>query len=381
MTTRRISYRPELDGIRAIAILGVLVFHIQLMWFTHLRGDSGLLGVDLFFVLSGFLITSLLLDEHATTRTFSKSRFYGRRALRLLPALMLALLLGAFVTHLYGNGNGALPYRRAAFASLFFSGNWFGDKLGVLTPTWSLGLEEQYYLLWPLGLALALRRGVRTTRLALFTAALAGSFAAMRSALDHGVFSHASWVVVARGWSRADGVLIGTTLALVLTRDRHPVVDRILRDRGLMAASLVCVCGVSVRAAFANRATWDWILLLDCCFALLIGHVFLDARTPLSHLLRTPPLPSIGRISYGIYVFHWPIFFWARHAIPNRLTAAGAALVGTLCLAGLSFNLIERPALHLKARLARPRSTRNKTRERPRPPEPTLVAVAQRAAA
>src|SRR5437899_6434526 len=128
---RRIGYRPELDGFRAIAILAVMLFHSD-KWLPGVHVDGGAVGVDLFFVLSGFLITSLLLEERQNAGSIDRPNFYARRALRLLPALFLALILGAFVTaSVGGNGKGGMPYPHAALAALFFAGNWFQYKLGV----------------------------------------------------------------------------------------------------------------------------------------------------------------------------------------------------------------------------------------------------------
>src|SRR5882672_8926270 len=154
--TVRLGYRPSLDGVRAIAILAVLACHCE--WL-----QSGYLGVDVFFALSGFLITSLLLEEYTATGTITLRWFYARRALRLLPALLGLLVVGTSVILFTVPAEyGPLALHEAA-AVLFYVANWawlIGLPLGLYGHTWSLAIEEQFYMLWPLAL-LGLLRVIR----------------------------------------------------------------------------------------------------------------------------------------------------------------------------------------------------------------------------
>jgi peptidoglycan/LPS O-acetylase OafA/YrhL len=204
-----LGYRPALDGLRAVAVLAVLTYHVG--WIP-----GGFLGVDVFFMLSGFLITTLLCEEHARTGTISIRRFYVRRARRLLPALVLFLLIcggilfvtrpSAFWPTLGGNLLGVLSY----------GANWliiYWRGLGVFGHTWSLAIEEQFYLAWPL-LLLGLLRGARPRLIVagLVTAA-AGSLAwRLALALDGASFAR----LYAATDTHADGLLVGAALAVWL---------------------------------------------------------------------------------------------------------------------------------------------------------------------
>jgi peptidoglycan/LPS O-acetylase OafA/YrhL len=356
------GYKPEFDSIRAIAILLVLFFHTQSQWFAWLQADGGFLGVDVFFVLSGFLITSLLVNEFSETGSISARTFYARRALRLLPALALALTVGALVTYRYGNAAGNMPYPHAALATLLFSANWFSAKLGALTPMWALGLEEQYYLLWPGVLWIALRRGVRPLWLAAMSAAGAVTVAAVRSVAYHSSTAPDSWGPMSiHGWTRADGVFIGSALALIMASSGAAQFKVLLRSRPLASAAAVCAGALLVRADLHDRTTYDGIFLLNCCTALIIGHLFVDARSPASRVIRMQPLPSIGRISYGLYIFQGPMIVVGSQTSIRTLSVV-VMWTGTFVLAIASYFVVERPALALKSRLVRRGVRRRRTR-------------------
>ena len=196
ITGYHLGYRPALDGLRAFAVLWVIGFHYHLPF-----GRDGLFGVDIFFTLSGFLITVLLLEEWSHTGRISLKNFYIRRILRLYPALVLMLLVfGLRVPNGY------------IFSTLFYSTNWI-KALHVLPDsiyldhTWSLSIEEQFYLLWPAALMLMLRMKVQPRRMALITAGLG-----LISAIWRAVYWNATqdWFRVYMGTDmHADGLLLG----------------------------------------------------------------------------------------------------------------------------------------------------------------------------
>jgi len=358
-----LGHRPELDGIRGVAILAVLVAHTQI-WFRGLS-IGGALGVDLFFVLSGFLITTLLAQEHESTGSVRRLRFYGRRALRLVPALGFALILGAVVASLIhvptAGGRRALmsspyvwQYPKAAATVLLFAGNWLQPKVGVLGHTWSLAVEEQYYLVWPFVLALALRRRGNKLRLAgvLFTLALL--VAGARSFMYHDArpLTRPWWALHA--WIRADGILIGSALALVLLSPSGARVKQFFRDRSAAFAALIAAAAVATRVKDLDPSGWDGIIIANLCFAILIGHIVADPRSPISRVFRTAGLRSIGRISYALYLLHWPVFVLVYTRVRDPWTGIALAWGGSLFLALVSYVVIERPALRLKKRLVPP---------------------------
>ncbi len=350
-------HRRELDGVRAVAVLAVLVVHTQMFWFPWMRTDGLARGVDLFFVLSGFLITSLLVGEHDATGRVDRARFYARRILRLWPALWLALIVGGLVAIRLGGPDKA-SYAHSALLAFAFAGNWFQGKLGIIAHTWSLGLEEQYYFIWPLVLTVLLAKGVRKGRMAfgLLLAALAVTF--MRAYFVHSFFGTAfmspkePWSVTAMyAWCRADGVLIGSALALLLASEYGDVIRDVLRERALACGALVAAVAIIARSSFKNPTMYDTELLIDICFALLIGHMVADSRSPYSRILRARPLGMLGRISYGVYLFHLPLFFLVKKEVHAPGTAAAVAWGASFAVAISSFVLLETPLLRLKDRL------------------------------
>ena len=343
-TTERLGYRPSLDGVRAIAILAVLALHCE--WL-----QSGYLGVDVFFALSGFLITSLLLEEYAATGTIALRWFYARRALRLLPALLAFLIVFTIVfLATVPPQYGPLALYEAA-AVLFYVANWawlIGLPLGLYGHAWSLAIEEQFYLLWPLAL-LGLLRTIRSYRaIAAIVLVMAGAGVAWRFALirAQAPFEHIYQGTDAHG----DGLLIGCAASLLLRAGAfgHG------RALGLLgAAGLAALFGLA-------RYPYDYLYnhtstLAAIATALLVVHVIRVPSSWLTRALAVRPLVGLGRISYGVYLWHTPVFYYCGALAANGWhPSQPAVLLGwaaTLTVSIVSYFVIERPALALKARL------------------------------
>jgi peptidoglycan/LPS O-acetylase OafA/YrhL len=349
-----LGYRTELDGIRGVAILAVMVFHSDLWFRTH-GLDGGTLGVDLFFVLSGFLITTLLLDERRMTGTISRPNFYMRRALRLLPALLIALVGAGVVVRIVGtNGVKQMPFGQSALAALFFAGNFFQYKLGTLGHTWSLGVEEQYYLLWPFVLAYAIRKKVPAKKIAVGLLIAIAFVSASRSFVYHRYTSASTVWRFVHPWSQSDAILIGSLFAVWWATDAGRIRE-LVRSRELGWAALICGVAIGIRSALANAATFDLLLLANICCAVIIVHAVAAPSGPIGRLLRVRPLPEIGRISYGLYLYHWPVFLLLQHERPVTVPSAIAAWAWSFVAAIVSYYLIERPILGLKSRFSGPR--------------------------
>src|SRR2546430_14428904 len=225
--TPSFTYQPALDGLRALAVLGVLLYHAGVSW-----APGGFLGVDAFFVLSGFLITSLLVDEWRTRGRIDFRRFWARRARRLLPALVLVVIaVGAYAVF------GARPdelgrIRRDTLGSVLYVANWrqlfessYFAKLATPSPlrhTWSLGIEEQWYLVWPLALVVMVRvtAGRRWAVIGMAAALAFGSAALMAVLFDPGDPSRVYYGTD----TRAQALLLGAVLAFLVTspRSRRP---------------------------------------------------------------------------------------------------------------------------------------------------------------
>jgi peptidoglycan/LPS O-acetylase OafA/YrhL len=299
------GYRRELDGIRALAILAVMFFHAMPIMGGYGGYDffGGLFGVDVFFVLSGYLITSLLVREFDASRHVRFGAFYMRRALRLLPALLLALLLAAGVYALIDPSK-PRPFGWPVVAVVLYVANWghLFTNMGVFTPMWSLAIEEQYYLVWPLVLVVAFRRGTSKRTLGMYAAAAAALVAGLRLAtLRLGFEDFAAFST----FTRTDGVLLGSALALVLA-DPPGWLHRLLIRRvvPIVAAAVLLIGTPLVTSQHISRMLQGGLFVLVVCTAGLIGHVVLRGDGLAARLLAVRPLPYIGRISYGLYLFH-----------------------------------------------------------------------------
>ncbi len=345
------SYMPGLDGVRALAVIVVVGYHLGVQWM-----QGGLLGVGAFFKLSGFLITSLLLDAWERDGGLGLRTFWLRRARRLLPALILVLAVVLSVTALVDSEQIAQRWRESLGALLFVS-NWqtindgvsYFDRVGGPGPLdhlWSLAVEEQFYLLWPLVLALALRLTAgRWTRLAKVSLVLAGiSFVAMAVLAQPG-FDNTR--VYEGTDTRAGGLLIGAALAFVWRPGVFPRLT--LRGRfALDVVGLIALAAIGYLVASTNAYSvslyYGGLLALSVATTVLVGAVS-HPSSWLGRLLGVAPLRWIGERSYGIYLWHLPVIvFTPATVLPESpwVLATGQVLI-TLVLASLSWSLVEDP--------------------------------------
>ena len=338
---RRLGHRPALDGIRGVAIAAVVAQH------AFGIPSAGYLGVDLFFVLSGFLITTLLLEEHAEHGVISLRAFYRRRALRLLPALLVAISVLLLVElGLAATGRGHL--RREATGALF--GVAYITDLarlrasainvpGTLGHLWSLAVEEQFYVLWPLALVL-LRAHRRRTQLVLLVALALTIFQQLRLVAAGAPYQRLAFAPDTRGSS----ILIGCLAAFLWTRRRPLVVGPRVGACAFILLPLMLFPSF-VRLEFAGP------LVL---FGLAAAIVVLRALEPGSdegRLLGSRPLVALGQISYGLYLWH-PLVLHAFGAPPRGFSARGVAgVAGAILVAAASRRVVELPFLRRKRRV------------------------------
>lgn len=337
--------------------------------------SGGFIGVDVFFVLSGFLITSLLLDELGRTEGIDVPGFWVRRARRLLPALLVMVLAVAFARDLFPP-DAVLHLRDDAVAAFFWMANWNfvaqqsdyftqGGNPSPLQHTWSLGVEEQYYFLWPLlviglaGLVAARarrRRWVtqRTVRFAVLMLASVGVAASAAAAIL--LADRASVDRVYFGTdTRVQALLIGAAAAALVVQDWSALLRRtaVPRSRwGSRVATILPVLGLAGLAAAAHYAAgtveqfrFGMLTAVALAAVAVVAPVALHQRSVVARLLGWRPLVALGAVSYGVYLWHWPIFLILNGErtgwIGLRLFAARCAV--TLAVAIASWWLIEQP--------------------------------------
>ncbi|MDX8434344.1 acyltransferase family protein [Mesorhizobium abyssinicae] len=336
------DYRPDIDGLRAIAVAAVVFFHFELPGFS-----GGFVGVDIFFVISGYLITRLLVAEG---RRPSIAEFYGRRMRRILPAMLVvisfSLVAGWF---LLLPGDYAALGRSAAY-STFGLGNYYFlwntgyfDREAALLPLlhlWSLGVEEQFYLVWPV-LLLAANRLARGRELPI--AALIGILALISFSVALQLVAvdpkQAFYVPFSRAWELA----VGGILVFAPPIGRRSTSEALgLIGLSLIAASIICLS--------PSQPFPGFFALVPVTGAVLL--MWPRSPSSVSDLLASAPLRSTGRISYSLYLWHWPILVFFRHYAGTAMPAAveSSALIGTAWLAAyLSWRFVEEPIRRLRA--------------------------------
>ena len=362
----RLAYLPALDGVRAFAVVAVMMFHGGIPFLT-----GGFMGVDVFFVLSGFLITSLLLGEWRQSLTIRLGAFWARRARRLLPALFLMLLFVAFFASVIVPKGTYSALRLDALSTLLYVSNWHFILVGSnyfnetqsaspLIHTWSLAVEEQFYLIWPL-VVLGVLRLTRSLRVLLGVCVAAAVASATEMYVLHRHAININRVYLGTD-TRSQCLFIGCALAvgLVIVTKRH-------HDEGRLAAGelwgprthqgqLACAC-VGVLGAVVAIVMWTLtdstssfpytggFFLVGLATACVILSAIGAPRSVVPRFLSLAPVRYVGRISYGLYIWHWPLFLWVDHA-RTGLTGYPLFAVRVLVTFGVSvvsFHLVERP--------------------------------------
>ena len=348
----RLAYLPALDGLRAFAVAGVLLYHAELPWF-----QGGFLGVDVFFVISGYLITSLLLGEWNETQKVNLGAFWLRRARRLLPALYL-LLASVLVFSVLSLRDEVARLRSDGVAAFGYVTNWYlifneqsyFETMGrpsLFQHLWSLAVEEQFYLLWPMLFALIMKFA---RRLALPIVIAGVIVSTLLMAALHSPILDPSRVYYGTD-TRAAGLLVGVVLAFVLSRNVSRGTGRLWSDivsRDVLgSAALLAIMLFFVLARESEPFLYQGgFLVLEIAVATLIAAIALSGGRILAPLLGSSVPRWIGLRSYGIYLWHWPVFMVTRPQIDVELE--GLVLLGmriglTLALAELSYRYVETP--------------------------------------
>jgi peptidoglycan/LPS O-acetylase OafA/YrhL len=368
-----LSYIPALDGVRAFAVLGVMAYHGGISWLP-----AGFLGVDAFFVLSGFLITSLLISEWQRRSTIRLGHFWARRARRLLPALLLLLVFVVLYANFVAPAGTYPGLRLDSLSTLFYVANWHFILTGsnyfsqtglpsLLTHTWSLAVEEQFYLLWPLVVLGVLKfTGRLWVLLAVSAVGALASATEMALLFRHGTgTTRLYYGTDTHGQCLLVGAALASGLALFARRRQAaatppggsatPGGNTAWAASSLWARTLLSVVGGAGlvgagllwwRVSFNGSFLWEGgFLVAALATAAVLVCVVCAQRSWLATALSVSPLRYLGRISYGLYLWHYPLFQWIDG---QRTGLDGYALFGarcgaTLAVATVSFYLVERP--------------------------------------
>lgn len=349
-------YIPSLDGLRALAVLAVIAYHFGLVW-----APGGLLGVTVFFVLSGYLITGLLLNEWRRTKRIDLKAFWMRRVRRLVPAIIVLLVC---ITALFSLFNHELltKMRPDILPSLLFYSNWhfifqdvsYFEALGApspLTHFWSLAIEEQFYIAWPLLLLFLFKRKTSKKTLIVIISAMI-ILSSVEMALLYDPMVDPSRVYYGTD-TRAFSLLIGALLAIIWSEKRIEILkDRLpssIRPFALDLLGAVALLGLVVMmglvSGFSSFSYYGGILLASLLTAILVA-ALVHPKSYLAKAFSLPPFVWVGKRSYGIYLWHYPVILFMNP--PGSLDSANPfylllqlVIIGTC--AALSYHFIEDP--------------------------------------
>lgn len=341
--TGQTTYRPHIDGLRAIAVLSVVLFHLDLIPPGHFAVRGGFVGVDIFFVISGFLISKIIFAEQAAG-TFSLLDFYSRRARRILPALLLVGGMTMFAGFFFLYSPQYVRLSNSFLSALAFAANiYFYETMQYFGPgarelpllhLWSLGVEEQFYVVFPIAVMVGAR--VRTP---ILLAALAVSLVAAQYRLSTDPAA-SFYLSPFRAWE----LLIGSVLAL----------PSMWKSSSIAVGRAVGIAGVLMVAWSIHytdpTAGFPGLAALPPCVgsAMIIWSGECAVTLPIA-LLSMRPAVLVGRWSYSIYLYHWPLLFFTSRAVPDGRYNGYFVLAASLTLAAVTYRYIEQPARHIRS--------------------------------
>lgn len=344
------THVSTLDGLRGISVLIIMVFHTHPLWIS-----GGFIGVDVFFVLSGFLITTLLLQERKQYGRIFFLSFYLRRLLRLAPALLLMLSILVPAYWLFTPAERALSYSKEAAFALTYTSNWAVAldlyPMSHLRHTWSLAIEEQFYLIWPLLLTLICRTVQQKYRIGVcvliwLTLVLLRVWLAEQGAAIDRLYCGLD--------TRADALILGAITAFWYTGQLHQNKTLARRLSAVFFLPATLTLGWFLyNTNYLYRELYYWQMpVIQLCAAVVILHLTCARAGAARAFFQIPPLLYLGKISYGVYLWHVPVLLLViDYKLPGHFMLI-CVVTGAMAAASASYYLVERPVLRLKKHLS-----------------------------
>jgi peptidoglycan/LPS O-acetylase OafA/YrhL len=347
----KITYRPEIDGLRAIAVSAVILYHSQIIILGQRPFKGGFIGVDIFFVISGYLITSLILKELITTGSFSFKNFYERRVRRILPALLVVILASLPFSWMYLLPNSFLDFSKSVLYSLgfgsnfyfHFSGQQYGADSGLLKPflhTWSLSVEEQFYIIFPIILLIVFKFFNKyLIHIFIFGFIISLGVADWSSKNS---LSVSFYFIHTRMWELLAGSILAYFEIKQGHRSQNKLLNLIMPSIGLF---LIILTIVFFKLHFPHPSLHSLPAILGVCLIIW----FSNSNEPVTKLLSTKIFVGVGLISYSLYLWHYPIFAFVRiNEIGEGNLPLILLLVIITILSILTYYLIEQPTRNKK---------------------------------
>jgi peptidoglycan/LPS O-acetylase OafA/YrhL len=343
----KLTYRPEIDGLRAIAVSAVILYHAQITILGHQPFKGGFIGVDIFFVISGYLITSIILKELVTDGTFSFKYFYERRVRRILPALLFVMLVSLPFAWMYLLPSSFVDFSKSILYSLGFSSNFYfwysgeqyGAESGLLKPflhTWSLSVEEQFYILFPIVLLITFKYFRKYLIHTLILGFIISLGLADWMSKNHPSFNF--YVLPTRGWELLAGSILAYFEITNGKRSENKILNLILPSVGLF---LIIFNITFFKFYFRHPSLYTLPAIIGVCLIIW----FSDKNEIIKKIISTKLFVGIGLISYSLYLWHYPIFAFARMTgfIENNSFNKLLLILVALILATISYRFIEKP--------------------------------------
>jgi peptidoglycan/LPS O-acetylase OafA/YrhL len=343
----KITYRPEIDGLRTIAVVAVIFYHTQISILGYQPFQGGFIGVDIFFVIYGYLITSIILKELVTTGSFSVKNFYERRIRRILPVLILVILISFTFAWIYLSPSSLIDFSKSVIYSIGFSSNFYfhysGQEYGAtdglfkpLLHTWSLSVEEQFYILFPIVLLIIFKYFRRYIGFFLFLGFIISLGLSEWGSRNHSSFNF--YTLPTRGWELLAGSILAYSEITLGHRSKQKILNLILPSIGLF------LIGHSI-LVFNNNTFHPSFYTLSPIIGVCLIIWFSNKNEFITRILSSRLLVGIGLISYSLYLWHYPIFAFSRITEFTQESTSNKILVGliVLILSIISYYGIEKP--------------------------------------